>query len=206
MTRTIMFSTRQSVATGQAAGTAVASKDPWARTTARDTGVRLKLIDTSPISDPIPVSTEGGSRTLPSRRARHPPQVAGRCARLLLAEDDPELRHLLATVLRRDGHHVTEARSGIELLDWVAAELDEHGSLDRFDLIISDIRLPGFSGLDMLASLRTAECPVPVVLITAFGDEATHAQAERLGAAAMFDKPFDVDDLRTTVSQVIDAA
>lgn len=206
MTRANMFSTRQLVAAGPAAGTALANKDPWARATTRDTGVRIKLIDTSLISDFIPDSIEGGNRTLPARRARHPPQVAGRCARLLLAEDDPELRHLLATVLRRDGHHVTEARSGVELLDWVAAELDEHGSLDRFDLIISDIRLPGFSGLDMLASLRTAECPVPVVLITAFGDETTHAQAERLGAAAMFDKPFDVDDLRTTVAHVIDAA
>jgi DNA-binding response OmpR family regulator len=58
----------------------------------------------------------------------------------------------------------------------------------------------------MLASLRTAECSVPVVLITAFGDEATHAQALRLGAAALFDKPFDVDDLRAAVSRMIDSA
>ena len=205
MTRTIMFSTVQSAAS-DVNGNRATSKDPSAVSRWRDANLRLRLADARLIPDPIPVPAAGGSQTLPAWHSQNPPQVAGRCARLLLAEDDTELRHLLAMVLRRDGHHVTEARSGVELLDWMAAELDEQGSLDRFDLIISDIRLPGFSGLDMLASLRTAECPVPVVLITAFGDEATHAQAERLGAAAMFDKPFDVDDLRTTVSQVIDTA
>lgn len=207
MTRPIMFSTHQTAANKRVETRRVNnSEDTSVVEVRRDPGLRLKLAGTVLYEGERTTLAEQGSQNLPARRARYPPHVAGRHARLLLAEDDSELRHLLATALRRDGHHVTEARSGIELLDWIAAELDEQGSLDRFDLIISDIRLPGFSGLDMLASLRTAECPVPVVLITAFGDEATHAQALRLGAAALFDKPFDVADLRTAVSRMIDSA
>ena len=52
------------------------------------------------------------------------------------------------------------------------------------------------TGLDVVAGLRRAEWITPVIIITAFGDEATHAEAQRLGAAAVFDKPFDVNDLR----------
>jgi DNA-binding NtrC family response regulator len=67
-------------------------------------------------------------------------------------------------------------------------------------LIISDVRMPGVSGLDVLATLRREDWSTPVILMTAFGDLETRAEARRLGAKALFDKPFDVDDLRTAVS------
>jgi DNA-binding NtrC family response regulator len=64
------------------------------------------------------------------------------------------------------------------------------------DVLVSDVRMPGLGGLDVLRGLRHCEWANPVILITAFGDEATHLEAVRLGAAAVLDKPFDVDDLR----------
>jgi DNA-binding NtrC family response regulator len=72
--------------------------------------------------------------------------------------------------------------------------------LAPFDLIISDVRMPGYGGLDLLASLRHANSRVPVILITAFGSASTHAAAKRLGAFATLDKPFDLDDLMTLAS------
>ena len=119
--------------------------------------------------------------------------------RVLLAEDDPEMRELLATALRQDGLEVVEARDGSALLDRLAEALAADGDLDGYDLIVSDIRMPGYSALDILAGVRRALRHTPVILITAFGDRVTHERAMRLGASAVFDKPFDIDDLRMAV-------
>jgi DNA-binding response OmpR family regulator len=71
-----------------------------------------------------------------------------------------------------------------------------------FDLLVSDIRMPVCSGLQILESLRLARWPMPAILMTAFGDEQTRARAEGLGAV-IFMKPFDMDDLRTAVLNLI---
>lgn len=122
--------------------------------------------------------------------------------RIVLAEDDPAMRAMLAGVLRRDGYQVLEASSGAELLDLIASETDE-GQVHMPRLVISDIRMPGGSGLDALAELRTHRPHINVVLITAFGDAATHAEAHRLDAQIVLDKPFDLDDLRTVVRLLV---
>ncbi|HZS38258.1 MAG TPA: response regulator [Polyangia bacterium] len=126
------------------------------------------------------------------------PEPEPRAPRVLLAEDDAAMRDLLARTLRRHGFDVVEARSGYETLEWLA-----HGIIHEppiwFDLVISDVRMPGYDGLNILASLRQMPVHVPVILITAFGSRETHAAAARLGAFAMLDKPFDVDDLMTIV-------
>ena len=116
-------------------------------------------------------------------------------ARVLVAEDDRELRWLIARALRKCGFTVVEAEDGSALLERAGESLAGSESLDGFDLIVSDIRMPGFSGLDVLAGLTHAGVRVPVLLITAFGDDATHEQARRLGAVAVVDKPFDTDHL-----------
>ena len=59
--------------------------------------------------------------------------------------------------------------------------------------------MPGHSGLEMLAALRREGWTTPVVLITAFGDRWVHDQARQLGAAAVLDKPFDIDALRAVL-------
>jgi DNA-binding response OmpR family regulator len=120
---------------------------------------------------------------------------------ILLVEDDEEMRRVLARALRRDGYGVVEARDGSEALEQLGTVI-----LDRRRrrtggpaLLITDVRLPGFSGLEILEGMRLAALPLPAILITAFGDAETHADAYRLGATYVLDKPFDVDELRAAV-------
>jgi DNA-binding response OmpR family regulator len=125
--------------------------------------------------------------------------------RVLLAEDDPSMRRLLAGTLRRDGFQVIEVENGAELLALVGSLLLDPAAAGSVDLVISDIRMPGASGLEVLARLRAGDRVTPVFLITAFGDPATHAEAQRLGART-FDKPFDLRELRAAVRDLGGAA
>ena len=122
--------------------------------------------------------------------------------RILLAEDDSEMRALLARALRRAGYEVRECANGIELLEHLEVFCTE-GEIEKIDLVISDIRMPGLTGLEVLEGLREEKGFPPMILITAFGDEETHAEAERYGAVAMFDKPFDIDELIEKVREVV---
>jgi DNA-binding response OmpR family regulator len=133
------------------------------------------------------------------------PQVssAGDPARVLVAEDDFELRRMIVWALRKDGYEVVEATDGTELLELVAEAYlsDELGC--SYDLIVTDIRMPGWSGMQVLHGLHGQEHATPVVLITAFGDEETHRLAHRLGAVCVLDKPFEMDDLRMIVLNTV---
>ena len=119
-------------------------------------------------------------------------------ARLLLAEDDFELRELLASVLRADGHEVVEACDGNELLALLRPE-----NAENFALVVSDVCMPGLTAFDVLTRLQRDLREVPVILITAFGDQTTHLRALRLGASRVFDKPFDYDELRHAVHETL---
>lgn len=116
--------------------------------------------------------------------------------RVLLAEDDDELRTFLASVMRRDGHEVVEARDGRELL---ARFRERVANVDAFDVVISDVMMPGATGVTVLTGVANTVDPPWMVVISAFGDWDLHAWADAIGAVAMFDKPFDVDDLRTVL-------
>ncbi len=122
-------------------------------------------------------------------------------ARVLLAEDDPAMRSMIAFALRRDGYEVCEVKDGNQLLKRLADRM-LRPTWD-VDLVISDIRMPGKTGLDVLAGLRKADWSMPVILITAFGDEAVHDEAKRLGAATVINKPFDLDELRHAVQSAV---
>jgi CheY-like chemotaxis protein len=114
--------------------------------------------------------------------------------RILLAEDDSPMRALLARNLRGAGFDVVEASSGYEIFDRLAHTLYSNPA-PGFDLIISDVRMPGYDGLNVIASLRQLPVSIPVILITAFPTTTTRATAARLGAFALLEKPFDLDDL-----------
>ena len=124
--------------------------------------------------------------------------------RVLLADDDLECRHLLSSELRQAGYAVTEVGSGTDLLDRLASDLIESAQ-PQFDLLVSDVRMPGWSGLEVLGGLRRAGLGLPVVLITAFGDPKTHRVAHKLGAV-LLDKPFDLDDFRGAVAAELSQA
>ena len=119
--------------------------------------------------------------------------------RILVADDKPEMRKLIANRLRKEGYEVIEAEDGPSLIDKIIRGIVDDRMPRAPDLIITDVRMPGMSGLEVLAQLRRNDWATPVILITAFGDEKTHAEAERLGAATVLDKPFDMDDLMYSV-------
>jgi CheY-like chemotaxis protein len=128
-----------------------------------------------------------------------PAATLGKRTRLLLAEDDHELRSLLASALRKDGYEVLEASDGPELVDNIEATMKAPRDAGGGLVVVADVRMPGLTGLDVLMALRAARCETPVILMSAFGDEEMHAEARALGAVAVLDKPFAVDDLRMAV-------
>jgi DNA-binding NtrC family response regulator len=143
------------------------------------------------------------------RRDTEPAQVAaveranpdadrGR-ARVLLAEDDDELRWLLTDVLKAEGHEVVAVSDGSALLAHLQPTLNNKERRGAPDIIITDIRMPGASGLQVLEKVRARSGDLPVVLITAFGDADTKKQAESLGATALLNKPLDIDQLQKVV-------
>jgi DNA-binding response OmpR family regulator len=119
--------------------------------------------------------------------------------RVLVAEDDPEMRRLVVEALRGDGYEVLEARDGGRLLVALAREFAGQAQPDLVDLVVTDVRMPICSGLQIVEQLRAARWPTPVILMTAFGDTVTRERARAFGAV-LFDKPFDIDDLRTAVN------
>lgn len=121
---------------------------------------------------------------------------------VVVAEDDDDMRRLVVQALRDEGFHVVEARNGWELLELVGARMMSRDGRS-LGLIVTDVRMHGLTGLEILAGLRENDWSTPVVLMTAFGDPALHTEAGRLGALAVFDKPFDVRALRALVRPLV---
>jgi DNA-binding response OmpR family regulator len=121
---------------------------------------------------------------------------------ILLAEDDTELRKLLCWSLERNGYHVVECSDGMSLMK----KLGLLGPADRVqphDLIISDVRMPGVTGMQVLENVREFTNFPPMILITAFPDAASRNQATKLGAVAMIAKPFDIEELLDKIEETI---
>jgi len=107
---------------------------------------------------------------------------------ILLAEDDTDLRELLSFSLLRAVYLVTCCGNGLDLLDRLLQPQD-------YDLVISDLRMPALTGLEVLEYLHDISHRPPFICMTAFGDPQTHENARQLGAAATIDKPFDLDEM-----------
>lgn len=123
-----------------------------------------------------------------------------RASLVLIADDDDAMRSLLRTSFRRRGFEVAECRDGRELKSRLQSEAQ---GLPTPSLIVSDLRMPGVSGLDVLHWLGRARLDIPFILITAFGDPQTHKRAKALGAAAVVDKPFELEDFHAKVAEVL---
>ena len=122
-----------------------------------------------------------------------------RARRILLAEDDPDMRDIVATALRREGYEVLEAGDAQQLVMRLVREpAGVTGAAPSIDLILTDVRMPGCSGLDVIDALREAEWQTPMIVMTAFPDAEVRSRAKALGAV-MLDKPFRMDVLVTTV-------
>lgn len=120
---------------------------------------------------------------------------------VLVAEDDDEMRHLITRALRRDGYEVIAAHDGAGLFSALRASL-AHGR--KPDLVVSDVRMPHMTGLDLARAIQNCACDVRVVLVSAFADHHTVDAARRLGVRYVLSKPFDLDDLRTVAMNLLE--
>jgi|HubBroStandDraft_5_1064220.scaffolds.fasta_scaffold501804_1 DNA-binding response OmpR family regulator len=117
--------------------------------------------------------------------------------RVLVAEDDDTLRHMIATVLARAGYQVIEAANGADALDILGDALLAP-SRQAPQIVITDVRMPYVTGLQLLTSLRTLA--IPTIIVTAFPDDHTRELARKLGAFAVLAKPFELDALLRAVT------
>ncbi len=120
---------------------------------------------------------------------------------VLVAEDDPEMRRLVIEALRKDGHEVIEAADGGRMLVRLAEFFESDPRMLSVDVIVTDMRMPVCSGLDLLERLAEARWRVPCILMTAFGDDETRQRARRIGAL-LIDKPLGMDSLRAAVKEL----
>src|SRR4051812_43585261 len=117
-------------------------------------------------------------------------------ARLLLVDDDEAACRLLSEVLERDSYRVVSALSA----DEAVARLEDEGP---FDAVLTDLRMPQRSGLDLLRFLRNRDPDALVLVLTAFGDAAAAAEAIRAGAYDFISKPYDISRLRETLGRAL---
>jgi two-component system response regulator AtoC len=115
---------------------------------------------------------------------------------LLVVDDDAAMRQLLASMFRAQGYPVKEAASADEALEQ-ARDLE-------FDAVLSDIKMPGRSGIEMVGELRRIRPDTPVVLMTAFGSIDSAVEAMRAGAFDYITKPFEPEAVLLTVERALE--
>ena len=129
------------------------------------------------------------TETLPS-----PPE--GTAARILAVDDERSMRELLSIVMRREGHEVLLAENGRAAIDLLERE--------QIDLMISDIKMPDMSGVDVLRAAKKIDRDIIGIMITAFASTETAVEALRMGAYDYVSKPFNVDELKLKVRDALE--
>ena len=119
-------------------------------------------------------------------------------ARILIAEDDADLRDLLQDELEDAGYETIVAIDGRAAMAHIERERE------RIDLLITDVRMPGLSGDELLTAMRTRRSEAPVIVITAFGSVEQAVGMVKAGAFQYLTKPFDTDDLSRAVTEALE--
>lgn len=123
--------------------------------------------------------------------------------RVVVIEDELEMRSVVCWALRREGYQVVPFSNCEDALIWIGPGLMD-GVPDRLpSAIVCDIRIPNFSGLELLETLDLAGKRIPTIMITGFPDDRTRAQALQLGAICVLEKPFALDVLCTAVRRAV---
>jgi two-component system response regulator PilR (NtrC family) len=139
-------------------------------------------------------NTEAAHDTSQAPRADAGPRPA---ARVLVVDDERSMRELLAIVLKREGYEVMLAENGRSAVAAVA-----RGGVD---LLISDIKMPDMTGLEVLRASKASDPALEAIMVTAFASQETAIEALRLGACDYLIKPFDVDELKVKVRDKLES-
>ena len=114
-------------------------------------------------------------------------------AKILVADDEQNLRRVLAAMLKRDGHEVVQAANGTEALERIA----------DVDVVITDLRMPGADGMEVLRTAARSYPHIPVILITAYGSVGQAVEAIKAGAFDYIEKPYEQESIRTIVEKAL---
>ena len=125
-----------------------------------------------------------------------PVPVERRSGRILVVDDERSMRELLQIVLRREGHQVRLAESG----PVAVAELER----EPVDVLISDIKMPGMTGVDVLREAKRLDPDIVGIMVTAYASTESAVEALRLGAYDYLTKPFDVEELKAKVRNALE--
>ena len=124
---------------------------------------------------------------------------------ILVVDDEPDVELLFRQQFRRD---LRAGRYTMEFAQSAPAALQriEDAAGVSLILILSDINMPGMSGLELLPKAKALRPDVPVIMITAYGDAETKRKALERGAEALFTKPIDFITLRNEISSLVERA
>jgi len=116
--------------------------------------------------------------------------------RILAVDDEPNMRRLLEISLRQAGYQALSAANGREALEILKTE--------QVDLVLSDLHMPGMSGLELLKNIRSDNEAIPFIMVTAQGEISTAVEAMKLGAADYILRPFDLEVLEVAIAKALD--
>src|SRR5687767_3616203 len=119
-------------------------------------------------------------------------------AKILIVDDQDMMRDSLAATLAREGHEVVAATDGPTAITRLTQ--------GRFDLLISDLKMPKMTGIELLTEAKKIRPEMPVVLMTAFATVQTAVEAMRLGAYDYIQKPFDGEEVKLLVERTLEHA
>jgi CheY-like chemotaxis protein len=155
---------------------------------------RPGTLTAEPVPEALPAHFELLEEPPPQRRSGPHGELA---PKVLLVDDEDSLRKVMRDLLERDGYVVAEARDGVQALD----QVDRVGP----DIIVLDLNLPGLDGYGVLSHLRSrpATAGIPVIVLTAKGDEDNEVRVFELGADDFLTKPFRARALSARLEAVL---
>ena len=115
--------------------------------------------------------------------------------KILLVDDDDSLRDMLSIVLKKEGYDVVSLENAMLALKLLKKK--------SFDLIISDIKMPGISGIKLLERMKSINNEIPVIMITAYASTNDAVEAMKLGAENYITKPFNLDELKIIINKAL---
>jgi len=115
--------------------------------------------------------------------------------RIMIIEDDEEMRSLLKDFLEEEGLETDSVNNGADALGKL--------SKDHFDLVLTDIRMPGLTGLDILPRIRRLKPKTPIIVMTAYGSDDVRRRSLERGATAYLEKPILLTQLRTLIREMV---
>jgi len=116
-------------------------------------------------------------------------------ARIMIIEDDEEMRSLLKDFFEEEGFEIDSVSNGVDALRKL--------SKDHFDIVITDIRMPGLTGLDILPRIRRLKPEIPIIVMTAYGSDDLRRRSLERGATIYLEKPIHLSKLRRLIREMV---